>query len=120
MRLIGIAAALIASTDLALSETLRCEIATKQQCTAEEGCRPAVLGVFNRIDPARQSYARCDRLGCDTYEANFNRSGAFVNIELPGRSVIAKMAVDGTQFVEVVTVGTIVVYVSFGSCKMER
>jgi branched-chain amino acid transport system substrate-binding protein len=42
--------------------------------------------------------------------------GIFIVIDVPRRAMVAKMAMDGSQFVEVVTTGTNAI-VSFGACK---
>ena len=96
--------------------TLRCDIATKNFCDADHGCNVTKAGVHNLIDLTLKTFARCDSMGCDTYDAEITKSGSFSNIDVPGRGVVAKLnEIDGS-FVEIVTLMT-QVYVSFGKCQ---
>ena len=70
----------------------------------------------NILDLSRQTYARCDAKGCDTYDAQYSRSGAYFVVDVPGRGLIAKIATDMSAFLEVATAGTTAL-VSFGSCQ---
>lgn len=97
------------------ADQLRCDVKSKFACDAA-GCKPNALGVWSVMDFARKTYARCDTKGCDPYPANYSRSGMFVNIDVPGRGMIAKISEDGSTFVEVVTAGTSVL-LSYGSCS---
>jgi hypothetical protein len=94
---------------------LKCEISQKYICETT-GCRTAPTNVWNLVNTTKKTYARCDRMGCDKYDALFSQSDVFVNIALPERGVIAKMAVDASSFHEVTTLAHSV-YVSFGSCQ---
>ena len=82
----------------------------------EEGVQDSPVSVLVRLDVKNQLYSRCDLKGCDDYPARFTPSGIFIVIDVPKRGLVAKMAMDGSQFVEVVTTG-INAIVSFGSCK---
>ena len=99
----------------AIADNLRCDIVAKYACSAE-GCEPNQLGMWNVIDLDGGEFSRCDRNGCDSYNAEISKSGLFYNIEVPGRGTMAKLAMDGTSFLEVVTLGTVVL-ISFGSCR---
>ena len=68
--------------------------------------------------------SRTDTKGCNTYEARFSNSGIFMNIEVPSRSVFAKMATEESSLMEIkkyafheIVTQFHAVYVSFGSCK---
>jgi hypothetical protein len=108
---------------IARAQELRCEIAEKYVCETG-GCKQGQASIWNMIDRAKKTYARCDRRGCDTYQANFSDCGIFMNIEVPGRGTIAKMAtlnepvsgIKAFSFHEVVT-QLHAVLVSFGTCK---
>ena len=109
--------ATLAMLTLAEAEELKCEIREKFVCEPGAACKPSPVGVWNIIDTAKRTYARCDTRSCDTYEARFSQSGIFINIEVPGRGVIAKMSMDGSAaFHEVATLGHSVL-ISFGACK---
>ena len=106
----------------AIAQSLRCEIKTKYVCEAN-GCQPAAPSVWNIIDPAKRTYARCDKKGCDVHDALIGHSGAFMTFQV-GPSTIAKMAtidappadLKAFSFHEIAT-QMHSVYVSFGSCK---
>jgi hypothetical protein len=49
-------------------------------------------------------------------DASFSESGEFIIIDVPGRSMMAKVSRDGSGFVEVVTLMSTVL-LSFGSCQ---
>ena len=102
----------------ASAQALRCDIATKYRCDASGGCQKVAASVWNIIDVAKQTIARCDAKGCDTYSAQFAVSGDFVNIALPMNGMLAKMSSDGSSFMETATL-TGVALVSFGSCRAQ-
>ena len=52
----------------------------------------------------------------DAFDLVGRQRGAFTNIEVPGRGMLAKVSLDGSQFVEVVTLGTGVL-ISYGACR---
>jgi hypothetical protein len=83
---------------------------------ARKGCKTVPVSVLVRLDVKNQLYSRCDLKGCDDYPARFTPSGIFIVIDVPRKGMVAKMAMNGSQFVEVVTTG-INAIVSFGSCK---
>ena len=105
----------IISSVPALADPLRCEIAQKFSCSSA-GCATGQIGIFNVIDVESGKFSRCDTKGCDDYSANFTRSGVYINVDVPGREMVAKLSVDGSQFVEVATLMNVVL-VSFGACK---
>lgn len=100
---------------IAYGQEMKCEIKDKYVCESN-GCKPLPAKVWNFVDENRRTYARCDSAGCDKYDAQISQAGTFVDIDIPTRGVIAKMAIDGSTFHEVATL-VHVVYVSFGSCK---
>ena len=106
---------LAASIPSALLAEENCTIRQKYSCEAA-GCKTVSPAVWNVIDQAKKTYARCDPRGCDTYDAQFKVSGDFTNIEVPGRGMLAKIGANGGAFVEVVTIGSSVL-TSFGTCR---
>ena len=100
------------------AEPMRCEITSKFNCTPT-GCTPDKLGVFNLIDLDLGTLSRCDRNGCDEYEAKITRSGAYLVVDVPGRGMLAKLSITGAEYVELTTLGTAVL-VSFGACRREH
>ena len=112
VRTFCIAMALLPSAVMAAE--LQCDIAAKFSCQPT-GCEPNQLGVWNLVDIERERFSRCDRNGCDHYDATVSQSGVFYNIEVPGRGIIAKMSLDGKSYMEVATIG-VSALISFGSC----
>lgn len=100
-----------------LAESFRCDISVKQQCQLATGCTVAPAKVFNRVDLSLSTYSRCDTTGCDEYQASLSKSGIFVQIDVPGRGMLAKLDLDTLEFLEVVTLTIDVVYVSWGACR---
>jgi hypothetical protein len=98
--------------------TLRCDIATKQLCTAE-GCKNVPAETWNFIDLEKQTFSRCDKVGCDTYPANFSGPTEYLIVEVPGRGVLAKLGRTNGDFMEVATLMTTAI-LSFGTCKSRR
>jgi hypothetical protein len=95
----------------------RCDLSEKWNCQpGQGGCQAALTGIVNYIDTGQEKYSRCDQNGCDTFDARLSTSGIFVHIDLPGRGVFAKMASDGSMFLETATL-MMTTLVSFGKCK---
>jgi hypothetical protein len=111
-------AALSTPTVTNAQEVLKLECAIKETfvCEAGAACRALPAEVWNVIDTAGSSYARCsDSRGCDNYDARVSYSGDFVNIEVPRRGIIATVS-RGGAFHEVASI-LHTVLVSFGTCK---
>lgn len=115
MRWWGITALLLALGTPASAQEMRCDIAAKYQCAAGGGCQPIPAKTWNVVDLARKIIGRCDSRGCDFYSAQFARSGAFLNIAVAERGLMAKLGDDGS-FTEVATLMGAAL-VSFGSCR---
>ena len=107
----------IGTPAVASAEPLRCDIFKKFRCDATDGCKRGANTRWNLVDTERQKFSRCENnFGCDDHDAHITRSGVFLKIEVPGKGLIAKLSDDGSQFVEIITLGT-AVHVSFGTCK---
>ena len=101
----------------AFAQTVTCQVSAKFSC-AQTGCLEARLKAWKVIDMSGQTYSRCDSRGCDKYDARFSRSGDFTVIDIPGHGVTAKLAANMSAFLEVATIGTTDVLVSFGACQL--
>ena len=115
MRALVVATVLVGLASPAFGAAIRCEITSKFACSPS-GCVENALGVWNLIDIDAARFSRCDRNGCDHYTMSQTTSGIFTNIEVLGHGMLARMSQDGSQYVEVVTLGTDVL-VSYGSCR---
>ena len=94
---------------------MRCNITKKFACNPG-GCRETKGTIWNLIDFKAGRFSRCDKKGCDHYPMSPSKSGIYVNIVIPARAMFAKMSRDGSEYVEVVSLRTLVL-VSYGSCK---
>lgn len=108
-------ASAVMSVSPVIAAPLLCSIDTKFFCSSN-ACTLVEASVWNVLDQAEGTYARCDRLGCDTYPAIFSLAAAVMLIDVPGRGLLAKLSVAG-DFTEVSTLGNDV-YLSFGRCPM--
>jgi hypothetical protein len=97
------------------AEPLACRWATKQQCDPTAPCRPAANNVWATADVGAKRYQRCDRQGCDTYDAAVSTAGAYTTFDLVGRGVFMKVGANGAA-TEVVSLGNSVL-VSQGRCR---
>jgi hypothetical protein len=109
--------ALLGLIEPASAQTLRCTIAVKNQCSPDGECKRLTTPLWNEINFSTRIIKRCDSKGCDGYPAQFTNSGQYVNIDVPGHSMIAKLGEQGS-FQEVVTLTDSVV-VSFGLCRTQ-
>ena len=111
------AAILIAGCHEVHAEPLICTPTQKFYCTAN-GCREIPAQTWALVDAIKGMYARCDKNGCDRYDAAVSRSGVMTNIEVPARALFARFSGSGEAFVEVASQLTDI-YVSHGSCKSQ-
>ncbi len=95
-----------------------CTVDEKQSCSAGTGCQPIENSIIVRIDWKQGTYSRCDAKGCDDLKMNFAIVGEFINVDVPGRGMLAKMSKDGSSYVEVATLMTTVL-MSFGRCEIQ-
>jgi hypothetical protein len=115
--------AIVLAASSTQAQEYKCEIEDKYLCEST-GCRPVPATAWNILNIQRETYARCDSKGCDIHDARFSPSGAFMNVQLPGRNTIAKMATIDVpmatlkkfSFHEVATQFH-AVYVSYGTCR---
>ena len=100
----------------------RCTPTTKVVCVDGE-CEKVAPNTFYLLGKttAGHTYSRCDRLGCDTYDALVRESGLIENWQLVEPSgVTLKRTLSGDRsFVEVATL-ELQVYISFGQCESTR
>ena len=111
--------AVLALAEPATAAEFICNASEKQHCSPGQGCQKGVVAVFAKFEataPGKARYSRCDRNGCDTYEADTFGSGAFLLIELPGRATFAKVGPDGS-WTEVVSLGHEVM-LAHGQCAI--
>lgn len=73
-----------------------CTFTEKLQCDPGQNCRSVPSTVSTIMDQRTNRYMRCsvDFRDCDEYDARFSTGGDFLNVDLPGRSVFAKLSTD--------------------------
>ncbi len=89
-----------------------CDIQVQFVCSAK-GCEQVEPSVQLRIDFRSECYQRCDDQGCDTYSVIHSVGGIYTTISQIG--TLLKAINDGSEFVEVATLGTSV-WNGFGEC----
>jgi len=98
-------------------------LCTSDNCATEE--KPSVfILIGSSINGPTMS--RCDRTGCDTYDAVMEKGGEYINAQTKDpRGLIFKMSFSNNalnsqnEFVEVATLG-LSTQVSYGYCKMKN
>jgi len=103
-----------ASTSLS-AETLTCTPSQKFFCSPK-GCKTVPAKVRAVIDTDKRTYSRCDRNGCDKYDATMSIGGIYLDVLVPGKSVTAKVEITSLEYFETVGAG-LGVYTSFGKCS---
>ncbi len=99
-------------------QTLNCQVASGQVC-GPRGCKGFKPVTSVRWHPSTKRYERCGGdEPCDSYAAQVSYSGAWANIAVPERSMLARLTASG-QFVEVLTQMD-AVYVYHGQCEPLR
>ncbi len=96
----------------------RCEAAVKFSCSMK-GCGEVGVTVWVNLDFRAQQYQRCDSKGCDTYQMIHSGSGIYTIIEPNNSGTFMKVVNDGSEFMEVATLGTSS-FTSLGRCTPQR
>jgi len=99
-------------------QTLECQMSSGQVC-GPQGCKSLKPVTYVRWHPNTKQYQRCGGDSpCDSYEAQVSYSGAWANIAMPERSIMARLTASG-QFLEGLTQMD-AVYVYHGQCQPLR
>ena len=67
----------------------------------------------------KRTYIRCDDKECNEYKIQISQSGLYFNLSSVENGFLSKMMLDGSVFIEIVTVSTNVL-VSYGTCEAMR
>lgn len=91
----------------------------KVYCTIS-GCEAVPAKTFNLIggNSLTPTFSRCDRMGCDTYDAIIEQSGEYKNLQMKEpKGVIFKMAYNtiDKKYLEIATLG-LDSYITYGYC----
>lgn len=95
-------------------ERLTCIPEQKFLCSSS-GCKNIPAKVNALLDLETQTYSRCDTKGCDKYMASMSIGGIYLNVTVPGKSVVAKVEIPTLEYFETVSSG-LAVATSFGKC----
>lgn len=94
-----------------------CDISAQFSCDKGE-CKKVRPAVWISIDFSTKKYQRCDTKGCDSRPLATSTSGIYTNIFFaPG--TFFKAVNDGSEFVEVVSLGTAILN-GFGKCVQKE
>lgn len=93
------------SNDVNTWEILKCKPKKVLACEGTNCTKGKLSSIYLILNRAEKTFSRCDRQGCDTYEALFSTSGIYVNIQ--GKTPIGQIIkVQGKRkFVEFITAG---------------
>lgn len=96
-------------------ESLTCQVTAAKRCGPAD-CKPFKPTTFVRWHPASKQYERCGGgSACDSYTAQVSYSGAYANIAMPDRSIMARLTASG-QFMEILTqMDAVLIY--HGQCR---
>jgi hypothetical protein len=99
-------------------QSLECRMSSGRIC-GPQGCKSLKPVTYVRWHPHTKQYQRCGGDSpCDSYAAQVSYSGAWANIAVPERSMLARITASG-QFVEVLTQMD-AVYVYHGRCQLSQ
>jgi hypothetical protein len=117
MRAIIVGSLVLATATQSTAAPKKCEWSEKQQCAPGTGCKAMPITTYATIDLTAKRYSRCDRKGCDTYDANVSGGGAktFFNVDVTARGMLMKISPEGRS-TEVITLGNVVL-ISQGICR---
>lgn len=89
----------------------------KQYVCSYDSCNPIKPSVTIkiRIADSHAEYSRCDKQGCDNYEAQVTRSGIFTYLSPIEKNATIKLDQD-MSFVEINSL-LLNVYVAYGKCR---
>ncbi len=93
---------------------LRCEPIVKHICDHEE-CKKDEPRTWVIVRPSNGEYQRCDRAGCDTYQATVSHSGLWTTLSLPEQAAMLRLT-SGGRAVEIAMQGD-VAYVYHSQCR---
>lgn len=85
-------------------QKLRCTPTARLTCNGTQ-CAPAEPVVYLNLNKQTGFYSRCDSKSCDDYQADFNVSGMYTNIQAkyPMGNIIKVLG--NREYIEVVTIG---------------
>jgi hypothetical protein len=100
---------------------LICNTTKQYACTAEncQPIRPTVHMQVNVSEQNRTQYQRCDKKGCDTYEAQILKANNFVAISPLMISSAMKINTQDMSFMETASSG-LAAFIGFGHCQIMK
>ena len=107
---------IIASSSFAAG-TLTCIPSQKFLCSTD-GCKAVPAKVHVVIDTDKQTYSRCDKKGCDKYDATMSEGGIYLNVTVATKSVVTKVEIPSLRYFETLSLG-LTVLTSFGKCSSQ-
>jgi len=95
---------------------LKCEPKSGFICTKHE-CKRRDISSYIILDKNKNSITRCDKENCETFEAQFEQTGSFVNIQSKGAIGSLIRILGDSRYKEITTVG-LDAYIANGDCTV--
>lgn len=111
----GAVATILAIAGPAVAAPMTCIISKKFVCDGAT-CQEVPPTIRVELDREAGTYRRCDDQGCDDFQVFVTTSGQYSNFAIPSGGFIAKVSFNGSEFLEVATLGTRT-FVSHGRCQ---
>lgn len=84
-------------------------------CTSQ-GCESHTPAASVLLDFDKQSYSRCEKDNCETYNMTFSASGIYTTVMIPASSgTFIKIVNDGSEYIEVASFH-LAAFQNFGFC----
>jgi hypothetical protein len=99
-------------------QKLQCTPKTRLDCDGTN-CTKSQPVVYLILDRPNKTFSRCDTKGCDSYDAIFNSSGIYTNIQPRNPSGMMIKVLGNREYIEMATIGLSTVFQN-GSCSEAR
>ncbi len=95
---------------------IKCQPKTGFICTKWE-CNPRQTETYVILDKNKETVSRCEESVCETFEAEFEQTGVFVNIQTKGSIGTLIRILGDSRYKEITTVG-LDAYIANGNCEI--
>jgi hypothetical protein len=97
-------------------EKIKCEPKTGFLCSKWE-CNPRETKVYTILDKKAETVTRCEDTSCETFDAEFEQTGVFVNVQAKGPIGTLIRVLGDSRYKEITTVG-LDAYIANGNCAI--
>ncbi len=95
---------------------LKCEPKSGFICTKHD-CKRRDISSYVILDKNKNTVSRCEKEICESFEAQFEQTGSFVNIQSKGAVGSLIRILGDSRYKEITTVG-LDAYIANGDCKL--